>query len=883
GAEVVVLRDDVDAIAQITQVLQTTHRRYQSLHIVTHGAPGRLQFSAGELSLETLSDYAADVVQWRHYLATDASLLLYGCQLASGTAGSSLLSKLHLLSSLPIAAAIQKVGCSALGGDWQLPYKISQPQISQPQCALPFSLQAQRNYQHVLVTTNVVTIVPTANDNDAPVDSNITITFDADIEASTVNASTITVMGDVTGIITGTFTVSGNEVLFNPNSDFQPGEQIEVVVTSGVQATDLTPANAFNHRFLSATPASSGAFSAAVPASSDTDLNYAVALSDLNGDGAIDAFVVADLSANKVLLNNGDGTFTPSSNAPSNNTDSSFGVELGDLDGDGHVDAVVANLGTSNQILMNDGTGDFSSGVVQLGDSDFSSSVGLGDLNGDGHLDVIITNYGASTLLINDGTGQFTSSTLDFGSNSSNDIDLGDLDGDGDLDAFIANNGEADTVLINNGNAEFTATNLSSEGDSLFAELGDLNGDGHLDAFVTVANSADQVWFNDGSGGFSLAPVQLPTNLSSYGATLVDINGDGALDVFVANTAEDESSQLLLNNGNGVFSVSPTSPDTGNIVTLNARAADLNGDGAVDLFVVNEGANQVFLNDGAPAANTAPTFTEDALLVAVNEGDRDPSGETIATLFIGKFQDSDSGSSLTGVAVVANAANSVTEGDWQYSVDGVSWQTIAATVSDSAALALSESTKVRFLPIVGYNGTPPSISLRALDNTYSDGFSTASTDQIIDVSVNGGSSAISADTHAIATTINSIANVIFVDQTATGSNDGSTWENAHTSLQAALAIASNGDEIWLAQGTYTPGTTREDSFEITGDIAIYGGFVGGEASRSNRDFQSNLTILSGEIGAAGNSDNSYHVVTGNSTAGALVDGVIIQDGNTQGA
>ncbi|MEL6555794.1 MAG: choice-of-anchor Q domain-containing protein [Cyanobacteria bacterium J06621_11] len=126
--------------------------------------------------------------------------------------------------------------------------------------------------------------------------------------------------------------------------------------------------------------------------------------------------------------------------------------------------------------------------------------------------------------------------------------------------------------------------------------------------------------------------------------------------------------------------------------------------------------------------------------------------------------------------------------------------------------------------------------------------------------------------------------IIYVKQGATGSGDGSSWADAYTDLAGAIANAANGDEIWLAEGTYVPGAARTDTFSLTKEIAIYGGFSGSETNRSDRDWQNNLTILSGEIGSANdNSDNSHHVVTSNSNAIATLDGVIIESGNTQGA
>ena len=115
---------------------------------------------------------------------------------------------------------------------------------------------------------------------------------------------------------------------------------------------------------------------------------------------------------------------------------------------------------------------------------------------------------------------------------------------------------------------------------------------------------------------------------------------------------------------------------------------------------------------------------------------------------------------------------------------------------------------------------------------------------------------------------------------ASGSNDGNSWENAFTDLQSAINTATSGDEIWVAAGTYTPGTTREDSFQLKDGVTIYGAFAGTEDSLDQRDIKTNVTILSGDIGTTNdNSDNSHTVVKLSSNSTATLDGFTIQDGN----
>ena len=86
--------------------------------------------------------------------------------------------------------------------------------------------------------------------------------------------------------------------------------------------------------------------------------------------------------------------------------------------------------------------------------------------------------------------------------------------------------------------------------------------------------------------------------------------------------------------------------------------------------------------------------------------------------------------------------------------------------------------------------------------------------------------------------------VYFVRTNGNDALPGATWADAKHTVAAAIGAATNGDEIWVARGTYSEHVTLKP------DVALYGGFIGSETARDERDWTNNLSVLWGTANKA---------------------------------
>jgi uncharacterized repeat protein (TIGR01451 family) len=215
------------------------------------------------------------------------------------------------------------------------------------------------------------------------------------------------------------------------------------------------------------------------------------------------------------------------------------------------------------------------------------------DLNGDGTIDLVLASGsgGATSVLLNDGNGAFTSSGFDAGLEQQGFV-VADFNSDSRPDiAMTSYNFPFVRIFFNNGAGGFgprVDIPFTSQGQSpLTRELfsSDLNGDGKADLLVaTPGTNGLQVMFSNGTGGFTqTAPVGLGTSLGATG--LADVNGDSVPDLILSsgNTLVGTLA-IMLGNGSGGFG--PAIPSAGNDLNTSVPATgDMDGDGKIDIVL----------------------------------------------------------------------------------------------------------------------------------------------------------------------------------------------------------------------------------------------------------------------------------------------------------
>ncbi len=398
---------------------------------------------------------------------------------------------------------------------------------------------------------------------------------------------------------------------------------------------------------------------------------------DYDGDGDLDLLLthgstlerMASAADLLLALYRNDGERFVDAGAAAGLDDSGWanGVCFADWDGDGDDDVYVTAHG-ANRFYVNDGRGRFDERAAELGVADrrWSTSCAWADYDLDGHLDLYVANYlrfereqipprgcnymghasfcgplglpGEPDALYRNVEGQAFEEVTEASGLAARGrygmaVAFVDVDGDRWPDLFVANDSQPNYFFRNRGDGTFVESGLLSglavsgraEAQAAMGiAIGDTDRDGDLDLFITnFSQDHNTLYRNDGGAVFAdttfLAGVggeSIP--YLAWGTLFADLDNDGALDLFVANghiyedvagfgigSTYDEPNQLFVNRGDGRFEEATAAAGPGFETERSSRGAaagDFDGDGDLDLAVVNMAAAPSLLRNDSPPA-----------------------------------------------------------------------------------------------------------------------------------------------------------------------------------------------------------------------------------------------------------------------------------------
>ncbi len=342
---------------------------------------------------------------------------------------------------------------------------------------------------------------------------------------------------------------------------------------------------------------------------------------DIDGDGDDDIYVSGP-GKDQLFRNDGNMTFTDITDAAGlGDMGYGMGCASADLDNDGHQDIIVTNYKSYLGIWHNNGNSTFTNVTNTSGIDDTGPHTGLAlaDFNGDGLVDIFLSEYlkVSDRIYKNLGNMAFKDVTATSGIS---DYDYGfqpvvaDYNRDGLPDIYVVNDFGMDTLWQNDGNFTFgDVSRISGASDArggMGAAWGDFNGNGVPDIFVTNYDQ-DGLWENRGGTFYDVANQSgVDDPWTGWGTAWIDFDLDGNLDLAVVNGNVDaglnwqQPDKLFHNDGNGTFTdVSQNSGADSEEVGRGLAVGDLNGDGKVDMYVLNINCPAMLLQNQMQTTN----------------------------------------------------------------------------------------------------------------------------------------------------------------------------------------------------------------------------------------------------------------------------------------
>lgn len=363
----------------------------------------------------------------------------------------------------------------------------------------------------------------------------------------------------------------------------------------------------------------------------------------------------------------------------------------------------------------------------------YALGVTAGDYNHDGFNDLYVSTYGFNTLLENNGDGTFADVSQSAGVRGQGEFGAGvtflDVNNDGNLDLFVGNYVEfdfnrhfelapkafpyspgpkdyppsRDRLFLNRGDGSFEDVSKSSgiadsAGPSMGVVAADFDDDGDIDIFVACDGAANLLYQNDGTGKFTEeaifvgAAFDMRGNANGgMGVDAADINGDGLIDLFVTDYSNQFPEIFLNGKPAGVFEDVARRLQVGLEVYLHVKwgigLMDFDLDGDVDAFVCNghllENAKEIEPNTSYGVPNAVLENQNRKLFRTVTK----ETGDALAVAESSRgaaFDDLDNDGDIDAVILNCDSVNQVLENRQLGSNDWIGFRLVGTEANRSA-------------------------------------------------------------------------------------------------------------------------------------------------------------------------------------------------------
>lgn len=444
----------------------------------------------------------------------------------------------------------------------------------------------------------VITTDPVQNQLDVSKSTDVTTTFNIEVDPITINDSTFIAYGAQSGPHPGT--IDYNSVTYtatlDPSADFIDGEVVTAVLTKDIQSLIGPYLGGFVWDFTSeVSTQSDGTFENPLDFTTGNEPRGMFA-ADFDSDWDIDIAATSNPNSVVVLLNNGDGTFAaPAYTSVQGDPIALYGA---DFDSDGDIDLASAHNqpGTSHLVILkNNGNGVFTV-FATYAPATLGQNLSGGDIDTDGDVDLVMTDgWGSGNnvrVMLNNGDGSYAGPYTYTAGTWARGVAVKDVDNDGDLDLGVTNAGNNNiSILLNDGDGNFPELVNYAVGDNPTAVYSnDFNGDNYID-FATANYSGNNITviLNNGDGTYA-SPVNYTTGSNTRALHGGDFDGDGDIDLTASNNGTNTVA-VLLNMGDGTFD-SLATYTVGNS-PWGIMSADFDLDGALDIACANYNSNNV--------------------------------------------------------------------------------------------------------------------------------------------------------------------------------------------------------------------------------------------------------------------------------------------------